>query len=509
MDMKRSKKTIVTVILLVLLAFPAGWAAGTFRLTLPVRVWEGGEPLTGLQKQDFTLRIDDLQQEILQVANRSASLGQPPEFLGRNFILSLHITDFGHQAQEGVSYFITEIVNTADSFILVTPLKIYRFPVTANKEKLTGEIEEVGKRDCDEFKRQLRAVEKNLEIQIHRLMQHLSTGIGTDPGLVDSYKAIGLFFSSFPQELMNFRNHYLFPQVDMYRRSLEFLGNRDGQRWWIHLQQGDCYEVVSKAYQAAKRIEQYCNLNQLAKQSFRTSLQVLEKQLQMADSFPGGQLLDIFWEENIRYNVILWEHHRHSENTPQSDVLAQMEGILHAVSRDSGGKLVHTTGPVEGMKRLRDHRDRYYELTFDLDGRMEEKKIVITTAAAQGKGTTLSYKSHLTAGEIRRLAEENSEERVHIGDFSLAGNTARFSIKSIAWDEKNTFGLVRVRLELVNPGEEGAVHRTENTLRASRRDIEVSIPLPRQYKGRFQLRITICDLRANRLATMERTIELF
>ena len=505
--MKRVEKSIILIILPVFLAFSAWAAAGKLRLTLPVRVWVGKSALTGLQKEGFTLRIDDREREIQQVISRTVSLGQRPEFLGRNFILSFHMTEYGNHVQEALSYFITEIVGTADSLILVTPSKIYRFNVTANKEKMIGEVEELVKGDCDEFRKQLSAAEKNLEIQVHRLMQQLSMGIDTDPGLVASYKTIGTFLSTFPQEFMSFRNRYLFPQVETYRQVLDFLGNREGQRWWIHFQQGDSYGIVGEAYQAAKKIDSYCNLYELARQSFRTNLQFLEKQLQLADSFPGPQLLKIFMGGSIRYNVLLWEQRQRGENTPQSDIMAQLAAVLQPVSRDSGGKLVHTTGPEQGMKQLKDHRDHFYELAYDFDGSAGEKKIAVTAAAGHGKGVSLSYKHHYNAGEVRSLVEDFSRERVQIVDFSLNKNLLHFSIESITLDEKKTFGLVRVRVELFNRGGEG-VYRTENTLRSSRRGITVSIPLSPQHKGLFKLVITACDLIANGLTVMEKEVEL-
>ncbi|UCH98201.1 MAG: hypothetical protein JSV88_15510, partial [Candidatus Aminicenantes bacterium] len=196
--MKQVKKSIIAFMWLILVGLFVFAAEENIRLTLPVRVFAGKHPVTHLQKQDFKLFINNEQREILEAVNQFTSLGQQPDFLGRNFVLSFHMTDYGNQVQESISYFVTEMLNSADALIIVTPLKIYRLNVSANKEKMITDIEKLLKSDCYEFRKKLNASKKNLEIQMNRMMQ-LFRGEIRDPGLATSYKIIGTFLSSFPQ----------------------------------------------------------------------------------------------------------------------------------------------------------------------------------------------------------------------------------------------------------------------------------------------------------------------
>jgi hypothetical protein len=148
-------------------------------------------------------------------------------------------------------------------------------------------------------------------------------------------------------------------------------------------------------------------------------------------------------------------------------------------------------------------------LIYDFNGSIEEKKIDIKTIAADLKNTVISHKSLYSPEEMRSLIQYLSKKKVLIDDFSLSKNKIKFSIEDITLKENkgDSFGLVKVRIELLNPTGE-SVFRSENTLRSSKQKITVSIPLPHQNRGKFKLIINACDLITNRLASFEQAVLL-
>jgi hypothetical protein len=506
--MKPVKKLIISVILVVFLVLFTFTSGENTRLTLPVRVFDGKQPVTHLQEQDFQLIINNQQRKILKAVKKTASLDQRPDFLGRNFVLSFHMTEYESQVQEAISYFVTEIINTTDSLILMTPLKIYRINVSANKGKMRTDIEGLVRRDSDEFKKRLNAAEKNLEIQLNR-MRRLFRGEISDPGLATSYKIIGTFLSSFPQGFLNFRSLFLFPDMKNYQKVLGFLGSREGERWWIHFQQGDSFGVVAGAQSVAKNIDEYCNLYTLARESFQNNLRQLEKLLRLSESYPAEPLLNVFNSANVRYNTILWVHRKHKGRSSASDIIPILGAVLEQISRDTGGKTINTTDPEQGIKSIHHHQDYYYQLTYGFNGDIEEKKIDVTAVSADMKETNLSYKDVYLEEEMRSLIQYLSKERVQINNFSLSKNKITFSIDGVTLNKSkgDSFGLVKVRIELFSQTGE-RVYRTENTLRSSKQQITVSIPLPGRHNGKFKLIISACDLIANQLASFEQEVVL-
>jgi hypothetical protein len=68
--MKPVKKLMTAVILLVFPILFAFTAEEDTRLTLPVRVYDGKQPVTNLQEKDFLLIINHQQQEILKAEKK-------------------------------------------------------------------------------------------------------------------------------------------------------------------------------------------------------------------------------------------------------------------------------------------------------------------------------------------------------------------------------------------------------------------------------------------------------
>jgi hypothetical protein len=109
-------------------------ASQKMNLTLCFRVIEETHKSTELNKGSVALFIDKTQREIVNLAKIERSLSYTPD-LGRNFILSFHITKFTKPVENGVSYFVVEILQPNDNLILLTPIKAYRISLSLEIKK--------------------------------------------------------------------------------------------------------------------------------------------------------------------------------------------------------------------------------------------------------------------------------------------------------------------------------------------------------------------------------------
>jgi hypothetical protein len=74
-------------------------------------------------------------------------------------------------------------------------------------------------------------------------------------------------------------------------------------------------------------------------------------------------------------------------------------------------------------------------------------------------------------------------------------------------DQDKRFGILKVRISLFDR-DNTHVYKSENTLRASKDKVSISVPLPLQHRGEFRLRAEVFDLLANLSASMERPVVL-
>lgn len=149
-------------------------SAGTdVQLRFPVRVIEGENKSFKLGKDDFQLLINDSQREIARLIKREQSIAGNSD-LRKNFILSFHTAQFSEPIVNAVSYFVTEIVNSEDSLIILTPLNAYRIMVSRNKQKMIMDIEDLLKKDSTVHKKNRMFSERKLESELNKMRIVLS-----------------------------------------------------------------------------------------------------------------------------------------------------------------------------------------------------------------------------------------------------------------------------------------------------------------------------------------------
>ncbi len=467
------------------------------RMQLPVRVFDGKETVADLGRENFILTVNNEKREIPGISTETVSMGQKPDFLRRHFILSFHGGEYGNELQKAVSYFVSEILGTTDSLTVVSPVKIYRIDVSGNKERMISDIDRLVKGDCAAFKAGLDAAAKSLDNEITR-MKRLFAGGTDDNFMITSYKMVAMFLNTFPRNFLDFRNRYLFLHMNRYRQVMTFLGNREGQRWWVHFQQAEPFGMLSRTAEVIRKTEVYGSSQPLFRESFSTGLNQLKKLLQLSDSFPAGQLIETFLSGNTRFNVIVAGTGKGKAGSGTAGVSRELGTVFSRISRQTGGKTVHTVNPEQGMKEIEGHEDFFYRLSYRFDGHTENKTFAVTVNGAHRKKLKPAYKAGLNKDNVRELVQYLNGDKVTIGDVSLKKNLLTFYIGSFEIYKGGSFGLVKVRVEMLDRGG-STLYRTENTLRSSKPRVKVSLPLPGENKGAYKLVIHACDLIANRL----------
>jgi len=244
---------------------------------LPVRVFEEREEPIELKKDDFNLFINDSQREIIDLIKRKKSLGIKPD-LGRDFIFSFYLTEYGKNVEDGISYLITEILDTSDSLYILSPRKFYKIKVSKNKERMRMTLEELLRKDCKEFKKDRISAENKLINKINALKMNLSADMfGVNRNFNQRrYVKTSHFLNSFLDEFLDFKNRFLFPNISNYQQVIEPIVMKEGERWWIHFQQNETLELFPKLKDIIKQMNSYISDEE---DSNQTLAQVLKRNL--------------------------------------------------------------------------------------------------------------------------------------------------------------------------------------------------------------------------------------
>jgi len=477
--------------------------ANQIQFHLPVRITIEKTANASREIQDFRLMINGVGREILGVKRRQKSLALKPD-LGREFILSFRLLKYGSAIEKELATLITEILDTSDSLYLLTPIRLCRLEVSANKGSLLRQIRELLENDCRVFMKE----RMTAEAKLRGLLERLDSVLGDDPQDVGAYKETSLFLNVFPEEFMSHQIRFLLPDPKRYEQVLGRFGFGEGERWWIDFEQHQDAGLYQKIQAIIKKMDLYISLLSIGHQNLALVLSAgltrLENTLSLGDSFPSAELIGVFSAYGVNYGFVSMKNDAFQESNFAEAPFLNLEALYSKVATASGGVAVYAGMDETGVTEIAKHVDEYYELAFGWDDRIEDIRIQVLL---NGQTNGLRYAGFLTKDQVNSRVQFYSREKIRIDDVSVSAGRLSFIVDRFERKKEKDCGLLRIRVRLQNDRSQG-VYDEENTLRATKERVVVSFPFPEELKGAFQLSITACDIVANRLAIEQRQIDL-
>jgi len=477
-------------------------------ITIPVRIQDPSDQHSIFQKDDFQLLINGREREIIRFEYLEKSMGILPE-LQRHFILSFQIQEFKKSLRSRISYVITEILHPGDQLILVSPLNIYQLTVPENREKLLSTCNSILIHDFLQHHQIRNSAYKQL---VNRL-QKLKGGYQKSEIFKGPFVRSINFLNIYPTEFKKYRNRYLIPDPSIFQKVNTILMSVEGDKWWIHLHDHQTYNIFFQTSDIINEINQYIINTSWRNQGFpkaiTSKLNQLEQLLLLAETFPRKQILDSLLRGNISFNILAFSGIGDAPSHTQSIVISDLERDFTKISQASGGIILNASNPTQEMTQLKRHVDRYHEIDFYFDGKIEPK--IITLNFLTQKTITTTYPSTFSTQDIQTLIEFHSRKKVTISDFSCTRNRLAFKIHSFQLNPlqegKQHYALIKVIVSLANP-DNAIVHSSDKILRASDENLDISLALPENLKGTHLLNIRVIDLLANRQYRFSRNINL-
>jgi hypothetical protein len=486
------KKILITVflnaVLFMAMVYPA--QNETF-LKVPVRVLSRHKAVGNLTKDDFNLRINGKQKEIVEFFknNRSLSNVNSPRII----VLAFNTTEYGKQIVDGISYFVRDILKEGDSLLVWSPVGMHQILTDRDKKDIIDTIKTIVKNDTFRYKKDIAHPTATL-IQIIK-KYHADINLG-----VESQRTIAQFFlSNYSRELKDFMKRFIFPNLMDTRKVAELLAEKTGEKWIINFQDREIIPHYTSYQETAAQIRETAaaltGKDMANATRMYTVLNIIEKTMLLSENLPINSIADALLGADINYNVILFKEAKKSIKMADA-VLPDVDGTFKHISSLSGGVAVVNSNLSEGLDIIRKHSDIYYNLVFKINDKWEEKTVSVNISIPNANAY---YKQLFIKKEVEAIFEKRNAPGIKITGFYLQGEILKFSISDYEQDgpENKKQGLIRVLIELIDENNT-AVYKTRKNLESQNNSIDISLKLPAKYKGNFKISINAFDLVAKK-----------
>ena len=498
-------KNMAVLCFMAVFFIPCSLASGLdFRL--PVRAGENEQHVLTLER--FQLKVNGEERVIKDVLERTRTVGGLTD-LGKNYILSFHAGEFNSQIEEGISYFISEILQPHDALILMTPIKVYSIAVSTNKTKIIMDVGKLLSEDYELYEKDKKSLEINLETELRMIHKNVDSYMQTHDDGVTIYKRVAQFLNNYGEIYTSYRDRYLIPSLQTNLSLGELLGDREGERWWIHFHHRGNVRLIKKITDVASMLHEYIDelgdFEPILGRTMKFHLTNFEKEIDLSGAFDYKKLLTELLLENISYLTVFWGHQGSEGTQSQGKIIPDLRDAFQEIGRATGGKTIISMEPEDGLLDLKDYTDRFYELVFEMEDDPKDMRIDIVASETP---VSLSYRESFSEEEMEAWMRRMTGEKVTISDFSLKRKrVATFTLSGFETDKINRIGMMKVRLSLLGEGDQ-LVYTTSNILRASESEVELSVPLPKEHSGEFTLVVDVIDMMANKMDSISNRIKI-
>ncbi|MEN8153592.1 MAG: hypothetical protein ABFR75_06180 [Acidobacteriota bacterium] len=481
-----------------------------------------------LESSSLRLSVNGMPREISGLKKIERSLKVKRD-VNRSFVLSFITGGTCRNLEKGISSFITNILNTSDFLTIISPLKIYRVRVSANKERIIKNIRAILKKDCLEFKKKFSPFETSIKSELEKINSILLK-ISVNPSLKKNrYEKIIRFLNSFPGKLTRYlKMSFIFnfqklgPVADLFKL-------KEGERWWIHFHRDEIKNIVNLARMVIKRIESLevvtndlidNNVTEIStpnksmvvgsftvdqdanyNQRFLNLVKNLRNVLRITDCLPLENLKTKILNNRICFYSILYDRKDYADKLTGITIGTVCKRLLNNISSYTGGRSFYTHNIEDGVKRIKEHTFISYNLEFLFNSRNEDKKIGLVDTNDPGRN--LQYPYYLDRSLIKECIEVQLKRGCRIDGLSLKKRKLRFRISEFLMKNGKDFGLIKVKVLLTN--DSGVtLFNQEKTLRSlpGRRKILIEISTPKKFMGNCGLKIYVNDIIAQKSTTL-------
>jgi len=490
------KKCIIAILFLMFVnGFNFGEPDNSTKIQLRIKNGEA----TDQNLKDLKLFVNKKEINISGIVKTERYINKE-RLLGRNFVLTfMNFDKFDKVLEDAISYFVTEVLEKSDSLIVHTNINIHQIKVTENKERMILNISNRLKRDMNyEFKKSSRIL-KSINTEISKMERFFGSYSPSSAILVGGAQYFKFFASIIP-DILFYKNEFIIPDKKKFKEIHDLLGYREGDRYWIFIQNGNVYPFTGRVHKTIKAVRSFLSRTTTGDSSWSKlvgrKIREMQDSMLVAGPYPESSMSEGFINTNTSFFTILYSP---DDSSSDKKTGLQLSEILKKLSEDTGGAFVETSNIESGINGVREHKDTFWDIMFELPDEKGKLKLRIESGVSKKE---LFYRKRFKDKELEELKKYLLKAKISIEDQGFQDNILSFSIRYFTLSKRGGFGLLKVIIQLYdNAGKE--VYRRSKTLRAEQKKINISTGIPAEFSSGHNMRVSVLDMISNRLIVKE------
>lgn len=452
---------------------------------VPVRVFQDGRQVSGLQRSDFLLSEGGVPQKIngFFVDRRSLvprSGETSPVGPLRHFSVIFRLTQIGEGVKDGIRSLARNVLRKGDQidvWINDRALLSHVFTAAGDFEKWImdglGPFVLEARNEQDSM---VRKIETSIQQYRFRKMQ----------GEVTAAETL-LFLEEYLKSFRHYKQQYIVPDLAMYYRYAARLQRIRRSKWVLSFYQYHLFPKLKISGPLLQEIEMLARALNVGRSEdaayarmINALLQQMHTEFNVADSLPSEAIAKIFYKVNASFHAVFMPTFQDTllEDIELKAINSDLENSMRQLIKLTGGSLQNTSNIANALENISSSEDILYLLTYAPANPEDRGKISVSLP---GHPYSVRYDDQMRADYLKDFIarEEKREQGLIIDNLRLENQAILFTIKGFLANESRSGtpgGTVRVRLRISDCGLNILLEQ-EASMKTVKKEVSISIPL--------------------------------
>ena len=316
-------------------------------IEVPVRVFQGKQPVVGLKKDDFQLFLNGKRKEIngfYEVRKKLAdnlsrdsgsSEGTQPGIPPRLFVMIFNLSSVTQDLTSQLDMFFERIIRPNDRLMVLTNRFFISEWEVVNKEEARRKIKEVLDKETHQLRMEMLAFETNLRSSAAALKFQLAT---SEYNLLPVFQE---FFFNYRFILEDIKDQYLRIPVEQYIKIAEYLKSQQADKWVINFYQMGRLPFPIKSGPINRILEYYLDSGPIEiKETIQQFYYDVLLKIKMIDTLFINDIAKAFLNSGatVHTQLLLPLPRNLSEDFKYENISTESASIMTKLSRLTGGR---------------------------------------------------------------------------------------------------------------------------------------------------------------------------